>query len=75
MKFLMDGPVDVAIDGTHATISGTSGGEPVTFTFRLSHALVSRQRFTQAYDEAVAQPIDSNVVNFPLPLHHAADSA
>jgi hypothetical protein len=72
---MMDGPVDFSIDGDRVTLSGTSAGERLTFTLRLEHALISRHRFNAAYDDAMARPYDENVVSFPLPRAHAADSA
>lgn len=71
---MMDGPLDFDIVGDSVVIRGTSDGERTAFTLRIDHALVSRHRFNQAYDEAMARPIDTNVVAFPPP-RHAADSA
>jgi hypothetical protein len=74
-NYLIDGPLEFAIEGDRVALKGTSGGEPVTFTLLIPHALISRQRFTEAYDTAMALFHEDNVVNFPLPRSHAADSA
>jgi len=75
MNVLLDGPAEVSIDGDRVTLRGVSAGMRITVTLRLCHALITRQRFDAAYDDAMARPLDTNVVSFPLPRAHAADSA
>lgn len=75
MNLMMDGPLEFAIEGDRVALKGTSGGEKVTFTLLIPHALISRQLFTEAYDTAMALFHEDNVLSFPLPRGHAADSA
>ena len=50
MNILLDGPVELHIDGDRVVICGTSAGAKVTFTLRLQDALISAHRFEKAYE-------------------------
>ena len=75
MNFLLDGPLEFAIEGDRVVIRGASGGDKLTVTLLIQHALISGQRFGKAYNDAMARFHEDNVVDFPLPRGHAADSA
>lgn len=75
MNVLMDGPLEFAIEGDRVVIRGASDGDKLTVTLLIQHALISGQRFGKAYDDAMARFHEDNVVDFPLPRSHAADSA
>jgi hypothetical protein len=50
MNILLDGPVEVQIDGDRVVIYGASDGQRVCFTMRLQDALISAHRFEKAYE-------------------------